>query len=520
MGATRGLLVLLAWACAACVSYERHHDLEQHVVAFDANGRAVRPLKRSVRLKPDVEQGRESLPLYVDRLLDHVDEGCGADDGAPDDVRRVLVHVHGGLNSPQDALDQTDRILCAMQREHPGEPAPHAIFVHWPSGPIGSVRDHLLLHRQGRRAKYFGPLTSPIVFVVDIATGLVRAPVTTMYQYSLDAAHAMKTGFDADVLPSWRNAERIEEAERKAARKDPDGAFDLALGEYSRGWASQGFRFVTYWLTQIVKLPVQILVLDGMGRGAWDAMLWRTRTLFWRPGAFDARTQETRAEIRENNRSDPTGHLALVLRTLRDHLRRRVDEKDGGRPRRYELVLVGHSMGAIVLDRALELGLFDYRPDDPVQVTDIVFMGAACSIQDAADAVVPYLEQHEETRFHVLTLHPQAEADEINAGDMVPRGSLLEWIDNWYTKPASHVDRRLGKWVNVVQALPLFAPVRDRVSFKAFTVDGDTLPQKHGQFNEIPFWRPSTWSTDGVMAYGPDWLGDAPPCPAPLAPDA
>ena len=104
-------------------------------------------------------------------------------------------------------------------------------------------------------------------------------------------------------------------------------------------------------------------------------------------------------------------------------------------------------------------------------------------------SVLPYLEKHPETEFHVLTLHPMAEVDEINGADCIPRGSLLEWIDNWYTSPTSAVDLRLGKWVNVVNALHVFKSVKERFVVKAFGVAPGSLPQRHGQFSDCPFWR-------------------------------
>jgi hypothetical protein len=124
-------------------------------------------------------------------------------------------------------------------------------------------------------------------------------------------------------------------------------------------------------------------------------------------------------------------------------------------------------------------------------------MAPACSVRDLEKVVVPYLQRHPLCRFFLLTLHPIAEADEryevLPWYDILPRGSLLEWIDNWYTTPPSLLDRVAGKWLNVIRAVQTFGDVRGRVFIKAFDVGGDDGPQKHGDFNGFDFWRPEFW---------------------------
>jgi hypothetical protein len=172
----------------------------------------------------------------------------------------------------------------------------------------------------------------------------------------------------------------------------------------------------------------------------------------------------------------------------------------------YQIVLVGHSMGAIVLNEALTH--FQNLP-----VTRIVYMAPACSIHAAEHCLLPFLFRNRNVQFHLLTLHPLAEADEWNVFDIVPRGSLLEWIDNFFSAPTTHDERRLGKWANVLPALRLFArePVRGRVTIKAFGVEGDSIPQQHGQFNRCPFWKRSFWSPDGPLLYFDDGSGNVTP---------
>ncbi len=120
-------------------------------------------------------------------------------------------------------------------------------------------------------------------------------------------------------------------------------------------------------------------------------------------------------------------------------------------------------------------------------------MAAACSIREFVESVVPYLMDHEKARFFNLCLHPVAEAGQIpyKLIDLLPRGSLLEWIDNFFSAPHTLMDRRLGKWNNIMQATHVIPEkVRGQVTIKAFGVgNGQDTPQMHGQFNEIAFWE-------------------------------
>ena len=517
-------LLALALLCASCTSLSpaAYTRLEDHVLSFDAFGHLVELESRS-RMTADERQAR------YQRIFDKARQSCTSfcsassshehvDDSGGERVRKILLHVHGGMKSPKSTMKQVDRTLdaLALDEARGSEDWHYPIFVQWPSGPFSTYRDHLVHIRQGRWTPVYGPLTIPFVLPVDLARGLARFPRSAPYQYGLDLGVAGAVGSQKTYLTSWRNAEDIYAALRS------EGSFDVRRGEYRRGSLTQARRFVVYWLTQPVKLFVQTFVLDGMGQGAWDTMLWRTRSLFWRPETFAVGEQESPCERSIDAHAmelalgeGPNGHLAEFLRTFRVWLD---EERAAGR--RYEITLVGHSMGAIVLNDALSWG-DDLGPDrgepldvsffDPEDIGNIVYMAPACSILDAAQAVVPFLRQNSELKFRVLTLHPIAEADEINGFDLPPRGSLLEWIDNWYTVPSSHADRRLGKWVNVLQALPMFAGVREQFSVKGFAVDEDTIPQKHGDFNRCPFWRETFWCTEGPYSYEADWAKQAPP---------
>src|SRR5205807_7605742 len=102
-------------------------------------------------------------------------------------------------------------------------------------------------------------------------------------------------------------------------------------------------------------------------------------------------------------------------------------EDDAGH---YQITLVGHSMGAIVLNE-----LVRRSTTEGVHYDNIVYMAAACSVRDFQRSVVPYMQRHTTTNFYNLCLHPVNEVRERHAADLVPRGSLLVWIDDMYSNP-------------------------------------------------------------------------------------
>jgi hypothetical protein len=474
-----GVAWLACFAAVGCKSHVFENDLRHHVLALDHKGRAVDP------------QSRERIDDLEDYVVDLLGKACSGPPERDDlgaiaspakgetEVRKILIYIHGGLNSSSASREKADTLLSHMKADA-GAVRPYPIFITWPSGGLSSYGDHLWTLRQGRREPYFGPLTSPLFLISDLGRGIARAPRSLSFQFLSDTALGVKVAFDKDVLQAWKNAKSLQPEAAKV--------YSIGHGDYHRGTLTQVGRFFAYLLTFPIKLFTQTLAVDAMAEGAWNVMLHRIDNLFHRPREFDVREIRDEPEkLADQQVALPGGALAEFLRLLDQQIRLRPSQK-------FELTLVGHSMGAIVLNKSLPFLSSDY-------VQRIVYMAPACSIRETVQSVVPFLHRSPQTTFHVLTLHPLAEVGEINFLDLVPRGSLLEWIDNWYTTPSSHPDRRLGKWLNLVQALHLFASVKDRFSVKAFSTSPGSLPQAHGEFNQCPFWRPEFWDPEGPLEY-------------------
>jgi hypothetical protein len=211
-----------------------------------------------------------------------------------------------------------------------------------------------------------------------------------------------------------------------------------------------------------------------------------------------------------------TGALARLLHALNDVAAGGTGEEKGvGIPMQmqstlktgqdFEVTLIGHSMGTIVLNDFIR----DYESYPNLKITDIVYMAAACSIRDFERSVIPYMRstKGKDARFYNLTLHPLNDAREANAYNLIARGSLLEWIDSFFTTPSTHMDRTLGKWENIIQATHIIPDeMRDRVYIKGFPVGETNIagPQKHGEFDDYKpeegqtwkFWDRSFWEVE------------------------
>jgi pimeloyl-ACP methyl ester carboxylesterase len=198
------------------------------------------------------------------------------------------------------------------------------------------------------------------------------------------------------------------------------------------------------------------------------------------------------------------GAVELFLNTLEQQL-----PADGN----YSITLIGHSMGAIVANEIL------LRHPRKLPIDNIVYLAAACSVKECEDAVVPYLRQKEgrggSAQFYSLSLHPIAEITETfmspekkhpsaldyskaSIGLFVPRGSLLHWLDAFFTTPLNLEDRRLGKWSTAISSAGIFpSDVSERIHLTMFPVGLSDLPQKHGQFDSVTFptrfWQRKFW---------------------------
>jgi len=442
------------------------------------------------------------------------------------DKTNILVFVHGGMNDRDIGLKHyLDDYPFTKTNYYP-------IFVVWPSGWGSTYVEHLLWVRQGvkmetKLERTFSLLTVPFMLVGDLGRAVTRLPMVI----------ANNTRSDTETITPVRKQDGgapvkdYQETIRKGYQVHIEDDYSLLHDRL--------FRDFSYNITLPVKWVFAALI-DGLGQGAWDNMLRRTQTVY--PGRMD---QSERIQIAETLTTPTTNSVPGNAGTPRKQRRKKRQTKRyaaAGLPALFELLrnfqttngtasqitLVGHSMGTIILDRVAR--------DTRIDFANVVYMGAACSIEDFSTSVLPYMREHTNTQFYSLSLHPVAEAGEWYpfAADLLPRGSLLMWLDNFLMNPVTEQERTLGRWRNLFRTSATGEPMiqrfyendtsgslTNRLHFRAFSVGfGGTndlrpleyqwndhpipktieerrdTPLAHGQFTEMPYWLSEFWWKD------------------------
>lgn len=301
-----------------------------------------------------------------------------------------------------------------------------------------------------------------------------------------------------------------------------------------------------------VTAPVRVLTtlpLVGLGDAGWRNMVRRTRTSVRSatefPDEFATETNDSEAsdgarqpedvnsvEIAEA--CDPplqgdaaklrrcyprgSGGFARVFQWLESCMKEQeiakgadacpplLSDDDRETLRNARIVMIGHSMGAIVVNELLQL-----FPDLPYE--SLVYMGGAASIRDTSRAVTRVLVDNRGcTKFYGLMLHPMNEARESTGFGLLPSGSLLVYVDEFLEVPKTVPDRTVGQWRNLRATRHVFFPeeARQWMLFNVFDraevmVPLDSRPPypnptRHGAFNDagVPFWLEAVWKPQNL----------------------
>ena len=527
--------------------------LGTYVIAAADDGALMRPeLHRKKRGKLGARTTRmndEEAKLYLDAMIKHINAKAPRDENGR---RKVLIFTHGGMNRRKDAVVRAATIAPKLHKEDKYYP----IFIAWNSEPFSCYGEHLLRVRQGqKRDPIYGFLTSPFYFIADLARGVSRAPV--LWARMIENALTQPAGLLKNSPRAQRYVYAHEVALYRRAEDRTKAPEVTTTNIRESDW--RGGESTPPSIAHTVLFPTKTvgsLILDTIGTGSWDIMVRRANELFDSPirakdfsdgrsgrDSIEKREATARNRIRKitrlvQNRKTHTkmpdatrARINREMKTLLNpsdnspqrkvdfHARsrpgsvelflRRLAEEQKKRGQTYSITLVGHSMGAIVSNEMLKR-----HPE--LSFDRIIYLAAACSVKDAQDSVVPYLRRrHEQGRpahFYNLSLHPVAESCEAMGGDpefslgglgttaaglvLVPRGSLLEWLDDFFTKPLNMEERRLGKWTTAITFVEIFPEdLRQYVRLKMFPVGiygNNQIPQEHGDFadpdGKVRFW--------------------------------
>ncbi len=421
------------------------------------------------------EVSRDRYAAYLSELFEAMKERAPVVNGK----RRVLIFVHGGLNTQVGTIERAATLHGTIL-----EAGYFPVFVNWQSSLFSSYLDHLLYVRKGEDLGVLGTPLAPFYLLTDLVRSVARAPVVWSFQLWNDMR-----SLPFLTPPSQTDARRIAEDVRT------EGVIDLGEGADERG----NLEMVLSGFSWLVTLPTKLLTapfIDAFGKSAWDIMLRRTDLLYHTDGEFS--TESDVAKVAHQGQGyqhvQANGGLSIFMRRFQQEIL-----QNGGADA-WDVTLVGHSMGTIVLNGLIRD--FGELPTGPMPFSQIVYMAGAATIKDYEDSVFPYLTKNQAAQFYHLTLQVRAEVRDrwelIRYVDLPPRGSLLVWVDEFLSTPGTADERTLGRFTNLMVALHNTPEaLRDRIHIKEFNAGAsvrETDPQKHGDFSApFTFWKSECW---------------------------
>lgn len=510
------ILVLLLPSCASLdretLEYELSHspalpnntpnkksessceDWATHIVA--ANGRGE--FKPITFTHPDCNEQRR-----INNLADHLKQIVKSVEAS--NRKKLLIFIHGGMNSYKQSLERVERDLPEMMKD----PDVYPIFVLWPSEMFDSYGDSIANYYQGSWDHPGYIFSVPFKFATDVIEVGGRSLMSYGKQTNLWLGSRCFNEAMRDDIPFYCGSNPNQPVIAEGSANDERNPTNDPCEENS---PPKGFSCVktsveaagNFWrLKNVLLSPLKLIsipIIDPLGERDWNSMISRTRFTMRQPCKEDA----------WGKGNCGVGPVYKLFQVIRDNL------KD------QEITLIGHSMGAIVASEVVNA-----FPDLPYR--NIVFMGAAVSIKEFSNSVQRVLKSRLDKSspnigdcdrrqvdmrgdakeavkkpfcFFNLSLHPYAEATEENGFGAAPSGSLLEWIDNNFTRPADIADRTLGRWANI-------SPIRYTLDqtlldngymhFKRFGLDFDG-PHSHGGLANPEesskygaYWSPDYW---------------------------
>jgi hypothetical protein len=555
-----GLVLSALLLAGGCYRYgmrpltESESAIVQHAIFIDNDGRPLLPsTKERARSTPGkiVEVTDDTVIVRPDtiyeRYVGNIMAGIRADSARRRKAPRLLLRVHGGLNSLDESLDATMKMTNSIMADSATDYYP--LFINWESGLMSAYGEHLFHLRKGRsyRSRSLAPLAFPFYLAADLGAGIARAPLTMAKQFAVNnktgylnnqgellcghpddvraieaSQQAPDTARQAAQRGTLHKAERSlcaplqqDDAGPRAARArsgvsaSAPGGQKIALSRFAYHRSRLEWVVDNGLSVLFSYVPTRYFAMIGNDHfgdsfaQSYRASSWKRRPLTlagWLPpkaiglividglggAAWSTMHRRTHTMVR------PSTEFTEKLAQTRQYV-----PETGALPifldslqqlvlknPGYHLTLVGHSMGAIVATEVI-------RARDSLPIDNIVFMASAASVRETATSVVPYLERHSHTQFYNLTLHPWSEAREWSKGPVLPYGSLLEWIDAYFGDPETPEDFMMGKYdTAVLTASELPPPIRGRVHLKAFGYHSGKgcgshdMPFKHGQFND------------------------------------
>jgi pimeloyl-ACP methyl ester carboxylesterase len=446
--ATLAIIPIIILSCAS--SYKISRQTMDHMVALQGDGTtyefvAIKQNRRNPDIKYDYHR-------HVHEIMQSIQKS---------DRDSLLIIVHGGMKDLKESVSETQEQTPVIESTSGYYP----LYINWESSMMDAYWEQLVYIRQGKYSPTMGPISAPFYLVADFGRAIVRAPITWGHQgYNL-----MRNTF---MHPSVNDTIYI-----KYSREFYSGGNHIYLGQSDIGFWDDFLGYVTHVFPGLVKI-ITTPLLDTFGKSAWQNMNRRTQKLFRRHDEFNLYNINA-VNVKP---SGSTGGASVLMDSVAA-----LAKKDEN----ISITLIGHSMGCGILAEII----MHYSD---LHFENIILMAPAMTIKDFEHIIVPYLQKPENknTNVYILTLHPEGDDRENTFYDVIPRGSLLDWVDDFASEPTEFTEVTLGKWKNIIRAAHIIPEdVRGQIYIKGFGYNNDTDPQLHGDFNDLEneFWKNDFW---------------------------
>lgn len=440
------VLLSLGTSLAGCNSFSLRtaYDYQGHYLAIHKDGVPIRTPTYEVAAKQpsaslntdddntlsspqDVEKQLQNT--IIDRITAYASTLPNRNTPACDGRLHLLIIVHGGMNDYGDSGKHLTDLLPAPISPPTRTAGNYAtegllnntcyypLFINWNSGFGDSIKDDMIRFRFGEHNAGFAWSTAPFIAAGRVLSSAMDIPASLFHQ-----GVTMKDGI-------------------VGAAHEGDPKVGIALDTLAN--------LPSYFLSMTL-LPIT----EGFGAPAW--------------GIMKRRVDEATGSIAPALETRQTG----AARTLIQALRRSITMKSsctapqplaagGGKfcwantPTEVTVTLVGHSMGAMIINRLLN-AVEDPLPSSSspaLPVDQIIYLAPACSINEAEQLLMSYLDRHPTTHFWLFTLNKRDESREIPLSGFaifVPRGTLLAWIDTFLENEVGPGEGRFG-WVKYLE---------------------------------------------------------------------
>lgn len=464
---------------------------------------------------------------------------------------KLLVFIHGGLNNPEGDKGSIRSFVADLQKmketcipdANKNCANYYPLFVIWPSELFDTYGDSIANYYQGEWDGKIPTISMPFRLGVDFAEILVRAPQSFFHQ--------MKLWIDSRSLADHQTSKFLSQGNTHDICNKISGFYCVNDGDSSNFEINQ---FLDNYGE--ILFPLKLLTIpsvDPIGRRAWQSMVARSHFGFQTPcgmkigfmpsynscqyGAlkkfFDEFKKKGLEEmsirlighsmgtilaseiIRENPDLDYEEIIFMAAAaTIRQYkndvepvLKRSYNKHYSWKLLHQEWEKQNNNIEKIKesvskIQQSFE-SLNIKKQSENIKIASNRVSATQPIVENAIKENID-IEPSEPKliKFYNLSLHPFAEASEINVIAAAPDGSLLEWIDYNFTDPSDISDRTFGKWANLVSMPNYFDQElfdEKQVFFKRFGLSCAS-PIKHGGFIQPlteycgpRYWQPDFW---------------------------